>query len=58
VELHYLDVDIDELWRRISKRNAELPPDTFHVSRENLKEWAKSFETPSEDEMPFLTHRP
>jgi len=58
VELHYLDVDIDELWRRISKRNADLPPDTFHVSKENLEEWAKSFETLSEDEMPFLTHRP
>lgn len=58
VELHYLDVDIDELWRRISKRNSELPPDTFCVSKENLEDWAKSFETPSEDEMPFLTHRP
>jgi predicted kinase len=58
VELHYLDADIDELWRRISKRNSELPPETFLVSKENLEEWAKSFETPLEDEMPFLTHRP
>lgn len=58
VELHYLDVDIDELWRRLSIRNSNLPPGTFHVSKENLEEWAKSFETPSEDEMPFLTHHP
>ena len=56
VELHYLEVDMDELWKRIAKRNADLPPDTFHVSRENLEEWGKSFETPSKDEMPFLTH--
>ena len=51
VELHYLDVDLDELWRRISKRNADLPPDTFHVSKENLEEWARSFESPTEDEL-------
>jgi predicted kinase len=58
VELHYLDVDIDELWRRLSKRNSNLPSGTFHVSKDDLKEWAKSFEIPSDDEMPFLTHHP
>ena len=51
VELHYLEVGMDELWSRISKRNADLPPDTFHVSRENLEEWARSFEPPTEDEL-------
>ena len=51
VKLHYLEVDMNELWRRISKRNADLPPDTFHVSRENLEEWARSFEPPTEDEL-------
>ena len=50
VELHYLNVDIDELWKRISKRNANLPPGTFFVSRENLELWARSFEPPTEDE--------
>jgi predicted kinase len=34
VELHYLDVDIDELWRRLSKRISNLPAATFKVSRE------------------------
>jgi len=58
VELHYIEVGIDELWRRLSKRNADRPSGTFHVSKENLEEWAKSFEIPSEDEMPFLTHQP
>jgi len=57
-ELHYLDVDVDELWKRLSKRNANLPSSTFHVSKESLKEWADSFEAPLEDEMLFLTHHP
>lgn len=56
VELHYLSAGIDELWRRIEERNAELPAGTFHINRDELDEWAKLFETPSEDEMPFLTH--
>ena len=58
VELHFLNVDIDELWRRLSKRNADLPSGTFHISKDDLEEWARSFEVPSEDEMPFLTHHP
>jgi len=51
VKLHYLEVDMDELWKRISKRNADLPPDTFHVSRENLEEWSSLFEPPTEGEL-------
>ena len=51
VELHYLEVNMDELWSSISKRNADLPPDTFHVSRENLEEWVRSFEPPTKDEL-------
>jgi predicted kinase len=56
VELHYLNVELDELWRRLSKRNEKLPAGTFIVSREDLEKWSKSFEPPSEEEMPFLTH--
>ena len=56
VELHYLQVDMDELWQRLEKRNAKLPAGTFHVNRSDLEEWAKLFEPPLEDEMPFLTH--
>lgn len=51
VELHYLNVDIEELWRRLSQRNADLPKGAFKVSRENLELWAESFETPAEDEL-------
>jgi predicted kinase len=55
VELHFLNVKLHELIRRIEKRNTELPAGTFHVSREELLLWARSFEPPTEDEMPFLT---
>lgn len=58
VELHYLQVEADELWRRLEKRNSELPAGTFHVNRNELEEWAKLFEPPSEAEKPFLTHTP
>ena len=56
VELHYLNVDLNRLWERLSKRNSDLPPGTFIVSREDLEQWARSFEPPAEDELPFLTH--
>ena len=55
-ELHYLQVDLDELCRRLAKRNSNLPPGTFTVNEKDLEQWAASFEPPSEDEMPFLTH--
>jgi predicted kinase len=58
VELHYLDVDLNELQRRLSKRNSNLPLGTFKVKREDLVLWAKSFEPPTEDEINFLTPPP
>lgn len=35
VELWYLDVDIDELWRRVSTRQLENPP----MTRPDLEAW-------------------
>jgi predicted kinase len=47
VELIWLDVAADELWRRISARTQEdPPPTTAHVDR-----WVASFEAPSADEL-------
>ena len=51
VKLHYLNVDINELWERLSNRNSNLPPGTFIVTKENLELWAESFEPPTEDEL-------
>jgi len=38
VELHYLNVDLDELWKRLNKRNAELPAGTFHINHDEMEQ--------------------
>lgn len=50
VELRFLDVPRDELWRRLSKRNMNLPPGTFPVKEEQLDLWSSWFERPTPDE--------
>jgi predicted kinase len=50
VALHYLAASRDELWARLSKRNASLPPGTFSVSEAELEQWWNWFEPPAEDE--------
>lgn len=51
VELHYLDVPKDELWRRIEKRNADLPAGSFLVTKQELESWLAVFETPTLEEL-------
>lgn len=50
VELHFLNVDRAELWARLSKRNANLPPGSFKVTEEQLDTWLGWFEPPAADE--------
>ena len=50
VELHYLEVSQDELWTRLAKRNTNLPPGTFAVTKEELALWWSWFEPPTKDE--------
>lgn len=50
-KLYYLDVPLDELKRRLTLRNAALPPDTFHVHVADLDSWAKGFEPPTQEEL-------
>jgi predicted kinase len=58
VELHYLDVPIDELWRRIEVRNSEPPWDSCPISRAHLDEWAMSFQAPDIDELALFDDPP
>ena len=51
VVLHYLDVPREELWARLSRRNANLPPATFVVTQEQLDLWWGWFERPTADEL-------
>jgi predicted kinase len=51
VELHYLDVPADELWRRIEARNAEPAWDDSPIRRADLDEWLSAFEAPDAAEL-------
>ena len=49
--IHFLDVSREELHRRLTERNANLPPDTFHVEPSDLDKWMTWFETPTAEEL-------
>jgi predicted kinase len=51
VLLHYLDVSRDELLQRIERRNANLPPDTFHIFTGEIDEWLAWFDPPDDKEL-------
>ena len=51
VELRYLQVGRNELWARLSKRNAHLPPGTFAVTEAQLDLWLSWFQPPTPDEL-------
>lgn len=51
VELHYLDVPIDELWRRIEARNSEPPWVSAPIRRADLDEWIAMFQAPDAGEL-------
>ena len=58
VELHYLDVPTDELWRRIEARNSEPPWNSYPIGRADLDEWLASFRRPMLPSWPCSTrHR-
>jgi predicted kinase len=51
VKLIYLNVDRDELWARLSKRNENLPTGTFVVREDQLDLWLSWFEPPTPEEI-------
>lgn len=50
-ELHFLNVSDKELLGRLRIRNAQLPPSTFAIPEEQLKEWMQMFQPPTADEL-------
>jgi predicted kinase len=49
--LLYLDTPHEELLRRLEARNAELPPDTFPVTAQQLELYSTWFEPPTPEEL-------
>jgi predicted kinase len=58
VELHYLDVPTDELWRRIQARNSEPPWNSYPIRRAHLDEWASIFQAPDAAELALFDPPP
>lgn len=51
VELHFLDVPIDQLWERLERRREQDSSPGFPVARDDLVLWAEEFEAPDEAEL-------
>jgi predicted kinase len=57
VELHYLNLPFDELWRRVEMRNELAPPGAAPIARADLQRWAQQFEAPDADELKLFDDR-
>lgn len=58
VELHYLDVSVEDLWRRIDARNSAPPWDRHPIRRADLEEWLLRFEAPDAAELALFDPPP
>ena len=58
VEVHYLDVPVDELWRRVDARNSQPPWDSCPIRRADLDGWLSLFEAPDVGELALFDPPP
>jgi len=58
IELHYLDVPTEELWRRIEVRNSQPPWDTCPIGRTDLNGWVRLFQAPDAAELALFDPPP
>jgi len=62
VELRFMDVPFDELWRRVEARNRSGSYGTVPLTRADMEKYAGLFEAPDEAEMVLFSrvvrHRP
>lgn len=58
VELHFLQVGVEELWRRVDERNSQPPWDAAPITRSDLEEWASLFEAPDDAERALFDSPP
>lgn len=58
VELHYLHAPIDELWRRIERRNRKPPWDAEPILFGHLVDWSSQFQQPDADELALFDPPP
>jgi predicted kinase len=58
VELHVLDVEPEELARRLANRYADAPHSTAEISAGQLATWASAFEAPDDAERRLFDSAP
>lgn len=58
IELHYLDVPTEELWRRIEARNCQPPWNSYPIRRADLDRWVSMFEAPDTAELSLIDPPP
>lgn len=58
VELHYLDIPSDELWRRIEERNSDSPWVSRPIRRTDLDGWLRLFQAPDAAELALFDAPP
>jgi len=58
VELHYLDVPTEALWRRIEARNSEPPWDSYPIRRADFDGWLRIFQAPDAAELALFDPPP
>ena len=58
VELHFVDVPADELWRRIEARNSAPPWENEPIGRADLDEWLAIFQAPDAAELALFDPPP
>ena len=51
IELHHLDVPLEERWSRIQQRNAAAPFGSVPIPKEKLAGWEVFFEAPTAAEL-------
>jgi hypothetical protein len=56
-EMHYFDIRISELWRRLELRNADLPYGTAQITIDVLEQSVRRFERPDEAELSLFDRR-
>ena len=50
-ELHFVDAPLDALIRRVHARNAALPPGTYPIAEQEMREFATWLQRPDADEL-------
>jgi len=49
-KIHFMNIEKDELYKRLDERNKKLPEGAFKITKENMDEYIKTFQPVEEDE--------